>query len=168
MSADGTETENVEQSRWCFRSHRVALVVTTPFLSTRADAFPSGRIGVPVSTVIAKTILIHWFSHVTVTGIGITPIQSPLSWTPIRVPSSRHTHFYGGYYYAWPWWYNSLYYYPRRTYAYGAHERWCLNRYRSYNPRPTCTPAMMVAIVIAIVLMIRQLPLRAFDAEHDG
>jgi hypothetical protein len=47
-----------------------------------------------------------------------------------------YPHFYGGFYYAWPWWYSSpYYYYPRRAYAYGAHERWCLNRYRSYNPR---------------------------------
>ena len=46
---------------------------------------------------------------------------------------------YGGYY-GNPWWgYEDPYYYaplPVPRYAYGrSHVRWCLNRYRSYNPR---------------------------------
>ncbi len=37
-------------------------------------------------------------------------------------------HFYGGYWYANPWWMGVSHYR-------GGHVRWCLNRYRSYNPR---------------------------------
>lgn len=45
-----------------------------------------------------------------------------------------YNYFYGGFWYATPWW-NYAYaddYYDR---GYDAHVEWCLNRYRSYNPR---------------------------------
>lgn len=45
-----------------------------------------------------------------------------------------YQHFHGGYWYAFPWW---LYAAPTpRLYDYdSAHVRWCLRRYKSYNPR---------------------------------
>ncbi|MFN4142765.1 BA14K family protein [Aestuariivirga sp.] len=49
--------------------------------------------------------------------------------------------FYGGFWYSDPWWrYDYPYYgyypsYRYRAYDNEAHVEWCLNRYRSYNPR---------------------------------
>lgn len=44
-------------------------------------------------------------------------------------------HYYGGWYYPRRWW-GGYAYAPRRYYRRGSrHVRWCLNRYRSYNPR---------------------------------
>lgn len=114
----------------------LALVVATPLSSTRADAFPGGGVRVPVSTVIAKEksdpLVLARHRH----GHRYYPrYNRHYHGRRYKYRRDGYSHFYGGYFYAWPWWYNSLYYYPRRTYAYGAHERWCLNRYRSYNPR---------------------------------
>lgn len=44
-----------------------------------------------------------------------------------------YSHFYGGFWYAYPWWLHSQ---PAYRPDYGrGHVDWCLNRYRSYNPR---------------------------------
>ena len=59
----------------------------------------------------------------------------------------NYRHYYGGYWYAYPWWlgaaaiaapyYADSYYYDdaEPDYAGGGHVQWCLDRYRSYNPR---------------------------------
>ena len=51
----------------------------------------------------------------------------------------NYRHYYGGYWYAYPWWLGAAAvtapYYGRPSYGGGAHVEWCLNRYRSYNPR---------------------------------
>ncbi len=58
----------------------------------------------------------------------------------------NYRHYYGGYWYAFPWWlgtaavaapyYADPYYYDAEpVYSGGDHVQWCLNRYRSYNPR---------------------------------
>ena len=55
-----------------------------------------------------------------------------------RYRRGNHIHFYGGYYYSYPWWFVSAPIYMGRTSYYGGsnrHVRWCLNHYRSYNPR---------------------------------
>ena len=63
-----------------------------------------------------------------------------------RARRGRHVHFYQGYWYAVPWWLGAAavaapyyaapdYYDAEPSYAGGDHIQWCLNRYRSYNPR---------------------------------
>lgn len=53
----------------------------------------------------------------------------------------RYPYYYGGLWYSDPWWrydypYYGYRYYPRyRVNDDAAHVEWCLNRYRSYNPR---------------------------------
>ncbi len=58
----------------------------------------------------------------------------------------NYRHYYGGYWYAFPWWLGAAavaapyyaepdYYDAEPGYAGGDHVQWCLNRYRSYNPR---------------------------------
>jgi hypothetical protein len=50
-----------------------------------------------------------------------------------RYRSDRYRHHYQGFWYAFPFW---LYSTPAPSYRYSNnHVRWCLNRYRSYNPR---------------------------------
>jgi hypothetical protein len=50
-----------------------------------------------------------------------------------RYRTNRYRHHYQGFWYAVPFW---LYSTPRRYYGYSNnHVRWCLHRYRSYNPR---------------------------------
>jgi hypothetical protein len=52
-----------------------------------------------------------------------------------------YNHYYGGYWYAFPWWtagygyYNNYYDDGYAGGGYDDHVQWCLNRYRSYNPR---------------------------------
>jgi hypothetical protein len=51
----------------------------------------------------------------------------------LRYRTDRHRHHYNGFWYAFPFW---LYSTPAPYYGYSNnHVRWCLNRYRSYNPR---------------------------------
>jgi hypothetical protein len=53
------------------------------------------------------------------------------------------SHFYGGYYYANPWWLApgiglgvTVPVYPAPgVYGHSAHVQWCMNRYRTYDPR---------------------------------
>jgi hypothetical protein len=52
----------------------------------------------------------------------------------------RYRYYYGGYWYAFPWWlpaanytYYTPYYYAPAV-NYDAHVEWCLRRYRSYSP----------------------------------
>lgn len=58
----------------------------------------------------------------------------------------NYRHYYGGYWYAFPWWLGAAavaapyyatpdYYDAEPDYVGGDHVQWCLNRYRSYNPR---------------------------------
>ena len=60
-----------------------------------------------------------------------------------RYRRGRHKHYYNGYYYAVPFWlgaaaigshYYDPYYDVAPSHGGNAHVRWCLNRYRSYNP----------------------------------
>lgn len=52
-----------------------------------------------------------------------------------------YNYFYGGFWYPWPWWSVGYYGGGYNDYGYGggygasAHVEWCLNRYRSYDPR---------------------------------
>lgn len=56
-----------------------------------------------------------------------------------RYRRGNHIHFYGGYYYSYPWWLVSapIIVAGPRYYGRGSnrHVEWCLDRYRSYNPR---------------------------------
>jgi hypothetical protein len=51
----------------------------------------------------------------------------------------NYRHYYGGYWYAFPWWLGAAAvaapYYYEPEYNGGDHVQWCLDRYRSYNPR---------------------------------
>jgi hypothetical protein len=121
---------------WYFGLLLVAMAAVFPAQSTPAGAFPRAAADLPAFSDIGiqnPDLLIqarHRHGH------RYYPRYSRHHHGHrYRYRRDGYSHFYGGYFYAWPWWYNSLYYYPRRTYAYGAHERWCLNRYRSYNPR---------------------------------
>lgn len=57
-----------------------------------------------------------------------------------RYRRDRHRHYYNGYYYATPWWLFTAplviggTYATRRNWG-DRHIQWCLDRYRSYNPR---------------------------------
>lgn len=45
-----------------------------------------------------------------------------------------HRYYYGGWWYATPWYLGAVIAPPPRRYG-RRHVRWCLDRYRSYNPR---------------------------------
>ena len=51
----------------------------------------------------------------------------------------NYRHYYGGYWYAAPWWLGAAAvaapYYYEPEYSGADHIQWCLDRYRSYNPR---------------------------------
>ena len=54
-----------------------------------------------------------------------------------RHRSKRNRHYYRGFWYVVPWWIGTTYYYRDRRYispSRRSHVRWCLRRYRSYNP----------------------------------
>jgi len=65
-----------------------------------------------------------------------------------RARHGHYRHFYGGYYYARPWWnyrrdpgfaisigVPAVAYGYRQSYGGSSHVEWCLDRYRSYDPR---------------------------------
>jgi hypothetical protein len=51
-----------------------------------------------------------------------------------RHASPRYRHFYGGYYYATPWWQGPAIGFGLTVPMSSAHVQWCLNRFRSYDP----------------------------------
>lgn len=65
----------------------------------------------------------------------------------MRHRTHRYRHYHGGYWYDNPWWVvpfvgagiamsNRDRYYDRNDYGYGSrHVQWCMDRYRSYDPR---------------------------------
>lgn len=57
-------------------------------------------------------------------------------WPRYRYRTHAYPHYYGGWWYATPWWQGPSFSFGLGVPAYGnAHVQWCFNRFRSYDAR---------------------------------
>jgi BA14K-like protein len=121
---------------------RVQLVLSAVLITSAlvaeigvANALPTISRNKPVDMQVNEVLPVQYMQH---RRSGVT-----MSWqfqrdgNRCRNRYGRCRHYYQGYYYETPWWILPLFLGDQMTdHNYGnSHVRWCLSRYRSYNPR---------------------------------
>ena len=121
-----------------------------PILAMSALALSGLGLVTPVNTASAAMVSpVPAYSHIQGSGV-----QLPIELVKKKHHYNKHRHghryrdrrhgyghYYRGYWYAVPWWLGAAavtapyYAAPRPSYGGDAHVQWCLDRYRSYNPR---------------------------------
>ena len=112
-------------------------------LATAKPAVFQPSTQLPVETVGHRGSGHRWYGHGGSRHYGYNPGRHGPRY---GYRHRNYRHYYGGYWYAYPWWlgaaavaapyYADPYYYDAEPeYGGGDHVQWCLDRYRSYNPR---------------------------------